>query len=271
MKTEKVQGALNRLLEMFKTGDFPKAVAKTTIEVRAGYGKPSDKWSLGNRLIMLAAGTQDARGFNQWREVKRCVKKGAKAIYILGPCTRKKIVKVTDPETGEEKEEEKVVVTGFKAIPVFRYEDTEGEPLPEVSYDPPELPPLYDVAKKFGVSVKCLPFKGRAYGYFRPGEIGLHSHDANVFFHELAHAVHNTMKPLKGGQHADQEIVAETVACVLCELYGFQGYIWHGWEYIKHYSSREPQKALKAVMGVLTDVEEVLRRILAVEGEVAAA
>lgn len=260
---------------MFESGDLPQAVARAVIK---GDARPCDRWSLGNRLIMLAAGTEDARGFKQWQEVGRRVKKGAKAFYILAPLTKKKTVRRTevDPETGGEREvtEERTVVTGFRGVPVFRVEDTEGEPLPD--YSPPEPPPLFDVAKRFVDDVKYRPFTGGYFGCFKPGkrEIVLTTHDAFTFFHELAHAVHDTIKPggLKGGQHADQEIVAELAACALCELYGFRGYTWHGWEYIKHYAALDGQQALKAVQGVLADVEKVLDAILgaAEEGEKAA-
>jgi hypothetical protein len=268
LEESKVKQAVDSLLAMFQSGDLPEKAARTFINARAGYGKPSDKWSLGNRLLMLIAGTEDARGYQQWREAGRQVKKGARAFYILAPMTRKVTQKVIDPETGEEKQEEKIIVTGFRGVPVFRYEDTEGEPLPEVDYSPPELPPLYEVARRFGVEVKYLPFAGQAAGAFRPGQkqVILYSHDVDVFFHELAHAVHNTIRPLKGGQQQDQEIVAETVACVLCELYGAKGYLWHGWEYIKHYAGRDPKAALKAIMAVLSEVEEVLERIFNAAG-----
>lgn len=274
--TEKAKEALTRLLEMFRTGDLPAAVARTVITDKTGKAaKPSDKWSLGNRLLMLAAGTEDARGFNQWQEVGRYVKKGAKAIYILAPITKKKLVRrtETDPETGEIQviEEERTVITGFRGVPVFRYEDTEGRPLPEADYDPPEPPPLFDVAWKFVGSVQYRPFIGGYYGYFNPAkrEIVLNTQDASTFFHELAHAVHHTLKPggLKGGQHADQEVVAEVVAATLCEMYGFKGYIWHGWQYVKAYASQDDQQALKAVMGVLAEVEKVLEIILNVVEE----
>ncbi len=56
--------------------------------------------------------------------------------------------------------------------------------------------------------------------------------------------------------------MTELAACALCELYGYQGYVWHGWQYIKHYAGRDDQKALKAVMGVLAEVERVLDVIL---------
>ncbi len=270
MKKERLREALEKLLSMFESGNLPPAVARTMIRRQAGDERPSDRWSLGNRLLMYLAGTEDARGFKQWEEAGRHVKKGAKAFYILAPCTKKKTVREReiDSDTGEEREveRERTVITGFRCVPVFRYEDTEGEPLPEADYAPPEPPPLFDVARKFVGDVRYRPFVGRYYGYFDParGEIVLSTHDAHTFFHELAHAVHHQVKAggLKPGQHADQEIVAEVVAAALCELYGFQGYIWHGWQYVKAYAGQDDRKALKAVMGVLADVEKVLDVIL---------
>ena len=262
--TEKAQEALNRLLDMFKSGNFPAVVSRTVIRG----DRPCDRWSLCNRLFMFLAGTEDARGFRQWQEVGRKVKKGAKAFYILAPITKKKVTRKVevDPETGEEKVTEivRTVTVGFKDIPVFRVEDTEGDPLPD--YAPPEPPPLWDVAKRFVEDIAYRPFIGGWYGRFMPGTrtITLATHDAPVFFHELAHAVHHTIKPggLEGGQHADQEVVAELAACALCELYGYQGYVWHGWQYIRHYAGQDDRKALKAVMGVLAEVERVLGVIL---------
>lgn len=176
-------------------------------------------------------------GLTSGRKLGGTSRRARKQSYILAPLTKKKLVKRTEtnPETGEIQviEEERTVITGFKGIPVFRVEDTEGELLPEADYDPPEPPPLFDVASRFVSNVRYKPFVGGYYGYFDSGrrEIVLNANDAKTFFHELAHAVHHTIKPggLKGGQHADQEIVAEVVAATLCEMYGFKGYIWHGW------------------------------------------
>jgi len=265
MKEERLREALNKLLSMFESGNLPPAVARTMIRRQAGDERPSDKWSMGNRLLMFLAGTEDARGFNQWQEVNRKVKKGAKAFHILAPLTKTKKVKVQDSETGEEREEERRVVIGFRFIPVFRLEDTEGEPLPRVNYAPPEPPPLFDVAAKMGVKVEYVPGDGSCYGRFNPWakHIELHTHDVKTYFHELAHAVHDTIRPLVGGQDPAQEIVAETVACTLCEVYGYTGYAWHGWQYIRSYAGGEPQQALRFIMKVLADVEEVLDRIWA--------
>lgn len=271
---ERVKEALERLLQMFLSGELPKAAARTLI--RAGRGaKPSDSWSLGNRLLMLAAGTEDARGYQQWRAVGRQVRLGAKAIYILAPLTRQMTRKVVDPETGEEREEQVTVVTGFRPVPVFRVEDTEGEPLPpEPDCSPPELPPLHEVAERFGVKVEYRPARwDTPLGQYEPGvgKITLFTHDPDVFFHELAHAVHGTFRQLKPGQQRDQELVAETAAAVLCELYGYRGYHWHAWRYLEHYAgSGDTQAVLRAVMRVLSDVEEVIRRIFAAAEEAAA-
>ncbi|WP_194174916.1 hypothetical protein [Desulfofundulus thermobenzoicus] len=69
-----------------------------------------------------------------------------------------------------------------------------------------------------------------------------------------------------GRQDPAREVVAETVACTLCEIYGYTGYAWHGWQYIQSYAGGEPRQALRFVMKVLADVEEVLDRIWATAG-----
>ncbi|WAH39332.1 hypothetical protein [Alicyclobacillus dauci] len=69
---------------MWETGDLPKALAKTMLGRQAG-NRPCDAWCLANQIIMIVSGTEDACGFNQWQEVGRRVKKGAKAICIFGP------------------------------------------------------------------------------------------------------------------------------------------------------------------------------------------
>jgi hypothetical protein len=45
--------------------------------------------------VIFLSGTQDARGFRQWKQVGRYVRKGGKAIYILVP----RITKTVDDET----------------------------------------------------------------------------------------------------------------------------------------------------------------------------
>ena len=90
---------------------------------------------------MFISGSKDARGYQQWKEVDRFVKKGSKAIYILVP----KIAKTVDSETGEEE----TILKGFMCRPVFRVEDTEGEPLDYEQNELPYLPLLERAIRNF--------------------------------------------------------------------------------------------------------------------------
>ena len=132
-----IHNAIDNMLNMFKNGNFPQAVAMSIIRKHEGDNIPSDNWTLGNRLLMKMQGTEDARGFKQWKQVNRQVKKGSKAIHILSPVMKK--ITETDDKTGEEVQ--KTIIIGFSPLPVFRYEDTEGVGLPLYDYSPKTYPP----------------------------------------------------------------------------------------------------------------------------------
>ncbi len=258
---EKVSRSIGKLLEVFASEEMPKAVAETLI-IRQQGDSPCAKWSIGNQIIMLANGTKDARGFRQWKEVGRWPKKNT-AFHILGPNTKK--IREQDKTTGEE--EERTIVTGFYGIPVFRYEDTEGEEIERPDYVPLRLPPLYEVAERLGVTVDYAPFVGEALGIYTSGEkhIRLYTQDERVFFHELGHAAdyHAANGKHKPGSipAAEAEVVAETIAAVLCTMYGFEGYLLKSKEYIERHGSYG-EAAGKAVGKVLHRVEKALELIL---------
>ena len=119
--SEKAKECLQRIVDLFKEGNIPKALAVATIPPQSDI--PSAKWSISNRILQFLADTSDARGFRQWQKAARKVKKGAKAFHILGPKART-ITETDDDGT----ETQKVIVAGFFAIAVFRAEDTDGEP-----------------------------------------------------------------------------------------------------------------------------------------------
>ncbi|HEY8414384.1 MAG TPA: M48 family peptidase [Thermaerobacter sp.] len=274
----RVQGILNQIVRMFERGELPEAVARTYIRRAAGDLRPSDRWSLSNRLILLQADTEDARGIRQWNRVGRRVKKGAKAVYILGPVTRIQVVErrveEIDPETGDARQitvrERRSVLVGFRAIPVFRREDTEpipGKEVKEPDYRPAELPPLYEVAERLGVRVEWRPMEGKDYwGAYFPGRkrIELCTYDPHTFFHELAHVAHERVRgQLTGGQDPAQEIVAETVALALCKMYGYEGWEPHAYRYVAEYSrGKNPGRA---VMALLAEIQRVLDLILGID------
>ncbi|MCF8568164.1 hypothetical protein LLE49_25905 [Alicyclobacillus tolerans] len=258
---DQVMEATQKLLGMWESGDLPKAVVHTMLARQNGE-RPCDAWSLANQILMLINGTEDARGFRQWEKVGRNVKKGSKAFYILGPIVRN--VQERDEETGEIRE--KTALLGFKGIPVFRIEDTEGEPMDTTrpDYTPPVLPPLMNVASAWEIDVKYAAGNSRFYGCYYPqsDNILLCTHDEITFFHELSHAAHNRVRPLKGGQDKNQEIVAETSAAILCLMYGYEGFVSKARSYVAHYANMEPKECTKAVMRVISDIEKVLDLIL---------
>lgn len=250
--SDKAQESLGKVISAFESGDLSPVTDLIKIRRATNDKFPAGSWSLANQIIAFiqAGGELDCRGFRQWEEVSRKVRKGARAVYILAP----KVIKIDDEQTGEEKR----IVSGFATIPVFPVHQTEGESLPTFDYAPTELPPLYDVAKRFGLTVEYGPMSG-AHGWYSPSEhhIELGVHHPAVFFHELAHAAHDRIETLKGGQDAEQETVAEFTAAVLAELYG-TSYTGDAWHYIKHYSS-DP---LTAIYKALSTVEKVLSLIL---------
>lgn len=260
-RSDRAKEQLDKIVKLFSSTELPDMLAKTYLEPT---GSPSDRWSLGNRLIMTMEGTYDARGYRQWQQAGRHVVKGSKAIYILGPTMRKE-VKV-DEETGEET----VVshVTGFHAIPVFRYEDTDGKRLKTVKREPKRLPPLADVAARWGINVRYDATRRGEYGSFSKSdaEIRLCTDDASTFFHELAHAVNSRFEELKPGQDPQQEATAQLVACVLSRTYGYDvdGYTYN---YIAHYAgSAEPEAVGRMCCRVLGKVEKILGMILDGDG-----
>lgn len=253
--SEKAKECLGHIVDLFKTGDIPKALAVATIPPQ--HDIPSAKWSLGNRVLQFLADTSDARGFRQWQKAARKVQKGAKAFCILGPNC--KVVHETD-EAGQEVE--KVIVTGFHGIPVFRVEDTDGDPLP---YEPAVPPPLADVAKRFGLSVSYQTFASRYYGYYQSNSkrIVLATHSAQVFFHELAHAAHHRVQGrLQDGQVPSQEIIAELTAATLARMYCSDANLGFSYAYVKRYAATSKKSIDRACLAVINTVGLVLDEIL---------
>ena len=245
---------LKEVIDKFRSGDIPEAIALSIFPIP---NIPAGKWSLLNRTLMFLSGTEDARGFKQWNTAGRHVKKGARALRIFAP-RFKKLSK-------EGSQEETAVLTGFLLVPVFRVQDTEGDPLNYEAIVVPEDLPLLDVARAWGVDVKAIPGNFHYYGYFSPGrnEIALASPEECVFFHELAHAGHNKIVPLKPGQDWKQEIVAELSAAVLCRLVGKKpDNLGQSYRYIEKYATKANRSAPQACLEVFGDVEKVLNLIM---------
>jgi antirestriction protein ArdC len=206
---------------------------------------------------MFFAGTSDARGYKQWQQVDRHVKRGAKAFTILAPRFIRK--------QEEDGEEGKSVLVGFLAVPVFRVEDTDGKPLDYQQIELPELP-LMEVAQEWGISIKAIPGNYHYFGYFSQDrkQIALASKEESVFFHELAHAAHQRIiGELIHGQDWKQEIVAELAASALCKIVGKTfNHLGNYYRYIEAYARSANLTPWQGCMKVMSDTEKVLNLIM---------
>lgn len=254
-KKDKVKEVLDQLVEMFKTGDVPAAIA---VQMHPPYDKPSNRWSLSNKISLLVHGTVDARGYRQWQEVGRQVKKGARAVYILAPRVRK--------ENDQGIKEPRII--GFIGVPVFKIEDTEGEELECTKLPPPDFP-LLERAAEWGITVKAVNGNGMAAGWYAPLEksILVATTEEKTFFHELSHAAHFriTKGKMKPGQDPDQEIIAELSAQTLCYLVGKRSSgdtRGNTYRYLEHYAKQMGKDVGSACLKVLSVVEKVLDLIL---------
>ena len=263
-KTKLIRDTLAYIIDLFEFGDVPEAIKMATFPP---YEKPSNYWSLANRILMMLHDTDDARTFKQWQKCERKVEKGQKAFHIFAP--RK--VKIKDKDGNGEKIE-KYILTGFLLIPVFRLEQTDGKSIHSETLSLPELP-LIEKANEWNIDVSTVAFDNDFYGcyLFSKGDeskekIRLATSNETVFFHELAHASHQRVlgRKLKNKQDCEQEIVAELSAQVLSQIVGTQleSTLGNSYQYVKSYASKMNKDIGVACLSVLSQIEKVLNLIL---------
>jgi hypothetical protein len=254
----KTQEALNGIIELFKNGDLPEAIKLSRFPA---FIVPSMKYSYLNRLFIAfsKADQNDARGYRQWEQAKRHVKKGARAVYIFVPLFQKVKDEKSDTETK--------LLKSFKAVPVFRVQDTEGEPTDYQKIELPDYPAiLLETAQKLNVSITAVSGLHSWYGAYNinTGTIKLASPDETVYFHELAHAVeHHLKETYEGGRDPKQEITAELTAAVISRLVGKEANYGSNWKYIKGYSN--DKTPVSACLEVYDDVLKILNYIFGKE------
>ncbi len=257
--SKRAEQSMRKVLQQFKSGDLSPITR--VARLRLSEEAPANNWSFANRVLAyVQSGELDCRGYRQWEQVGRLVKKGERAVYILRP-----VMERMRKEDSEELEE-KYTCIGFSTVPVFAASTTEGS-CQLAAYIPVKYPPLYQVAQKMGISVEYVPVSSDKLGdcQIDGSKIRLGSHDTRIFFHELAHAIHAKIDgELKPGQQQTQETVAEFTAAVLMDLYGFEDTTGNAWNYISGYSD-EP---LLAITKALVTVEKVLQVIINHEGEI---
>ena len=269
---DKADESAQVILEAFRNPHrLPKPLAQVFIHRQDNL--PCRAWSWRNQLLVALHGYQDARGFRQWQQAGRRVKKGERAFYILSPLCRKG----QDEKTGQEK----TVIYGFKGTPVFGYEQTDGSPLPPS--DPEavrwvETLPLLAVAREWGLSVQSFNGQGGSSGGFRyrPGgegqAIALGVHNLSAWAHELVHAAdHRNGQLQELAQHWRSETVAELGGAVLLQVLGYpqQADLGGCWRYLQGYAEQAGLAVIDAcgqalqrtcaAVALLLDAAEALR------------
>ena len=251
-----------RVLEAFRTGQIPKALSQVFIH-RTDLNIPCRTWSVQNQIIVALMGTSDARGFRQWAEVERHVRAGEKAFHILVPCFRK--VAETKPD-GTENED--MILYGFRGVPVFALEQTEGKALPVDRENKTFLEslPLREVAESWGLSVDT--YNGQetgALGWYRHGQaIALGVKNLSTWAHELCHASDDRLGSLEKSSREEREIVAELSGCALLECLGYHTESDTGgaWEYIMSWAVGDRNKALRQCLRLIERSANVVSNIL---------
>jgi hypothetical protein len=261
---EHTRQVAERIVDAFREpAQLPQALAPVFIRRRDDV--PCRKWSWHNQLIAALCGTQDARGIKQWNTVGRKVREGCHAIWILAPCLKK----VKEEKHGEEKERQ--ILYGFKSIPVFAVEDTEGDPLPEVDqkYDTwVDGLPLMEVAQEWGIQVGTYTHgQGNPLGYYRYGGDGkaimLGVENLSTFTHELVHAADHRIGGLREAAW-HKEIVAELGGAILLECLGKpqDADLGGAFQYIEGYAREANKDTVGACIEVLNRTCNCVRLIL---------
>lgn len=196
-------------------------------------------WELSSRT---GEGAELLAPYNKWADVNRHVKKGAKALHVLAPITKK----IKDEETEEEK-----TLTWFKSVPVFDLSQTDGKPL-ETDFTSARIDyNLHEVTSRCNVPVN-FSNKQLTRGYTDGEQIWISKHISEthqicVFFHELAHYHLHFDTNRNELTSATKELEAEAISFLLSSFIGIDNgesaaYI-HSWS--KSLDDRERRNLLK--------------------------
>ena len=190
-------------------------------------------YSLNNQILILLQRPSASRvaGFQAWRKMGRHVVKGAKGIAILAPCV---YGKRADPENDDSPTVKRL--SGFKVVWVFAQEDTDGEPLPALTYAAAAggeelLPQLEAAALKLSIQLDYeeIPEQG-VQGYSTGGRIVVRQSLSTaakcaVIVHEGAHEIlhwGDKRSEAKAKTRSQRELEAEATAYVVMRHFGIE-------------------------------------------------
>ena len=218
------------------------------------------KYSAANVLLIWSQkpNATHVTGFQTWKQLGRCVKKGEKGIFILAPILGKR------KEDKNQDEEERLF--GFRAAYVFDVTQTDGNELPQfatVKGDPGRyLDRLKSLLKKRAIRLEYSDATGSVDGFSTGGAITVRkglpaAEEFSVLVHELAHEMLHHDGKQKERSRTLEETEAEAVAFVVCHAIGLDGSTSSS-DYIQLYEGDkdmllESLEAIQRTAGVVLD------------------
>jgi antirestriction protein ArdC len=189
------------------------------------------RYSFQNQLL-ISFQNSDATlvaGFNKWKSLGRCVKKGEKGIAIFAPCSYR--TKIED-DNGEEKSFQQL--RGFRVVHVFDILQTQGDPMEDLDAIRPKLldgdapegiwDALVTQADAAGFEVvRDQRRNENGYCDFVDKKIAVRPDVApaqavKTLVHELGHALLHGDEV--GRSREVQEVEVESVAYIVCDALG---------------------------------------------------
>lgn len=229
-----------------------------------------NRFSFYNRLLIAVQKPDavDVRTYNAWKKAGRQVKKGEKAIVIVRPVFI--MVDVDDPDTGETKQERRLI--GFSPLNEFDVSQTEGDPLPE-SPDPgrPDgdshawvIPHLVHFAEKRGYKVSFGDDLGSAAGLadlinkrIRIADAPVNS-QVSTLIHEIAHTYETDYTKYS---REDAEVIVQTVSWMVAEGLNLDTSAWTTY-YLANWSRPDETSALrdfaKVIDSIANEIEDAI-------------
>ncbi len=250
-----------------------------------------------NNVMLIHAQRPDATlvaGYNRWKNsFGRHVQKGERGIRILAPTPYK--IKVDkeklDPDThlpmldsdgNPITEEKEITIPMYKVVRVFDISQTEGKPLPQLSFDLTGDVAQYEVflealRRTSTVPIEMEPMEKSMDGYFSQTRQAIFIREGmsqvqtvSAIVHEMAHSrLHNYEKmteladdgetvlaPAEKGRNTE-EVEAESVSYAVCQYFGIETKD-NSFGYIASWSKGKELKELRASLETINKTSSEL-------------
>lgn len=254
------------------------------------------RYSLNN-VMLIHAQRPDATlvaGYNRWKNsFGRHVKKGERGIQILAPTPYKiKVDKekldpdtnlpMIDSEGNPITEEKEITIPMYKIVRVFDVSQTDGKPLPQLSFDLTGDVAQYEVflealRRTSQVPIEIKPMESSMDGYFSLTEQAIFIREGmsqvqtvSAIVHEMAHSrLHNYEKMTELADDGEtvlapaekdrntEEVEAESVSYAVCQYFGIETKD-NSFGYIASWSQGKELKELRASLETINKTSSAL-------------